>query len=254
MRYRLELRQVTRTFDDGGVQRTILDQLNVQVEAGELVGVVGPSGSGKSTFLSIAGALLEPSSGEVLVDGERMSGKSKQELADLRLRKLGFIFQSAHLVPYLRVEEQLLLVARLDHTGKRQAAEHARELLEHLGIRHRSGAYPDQLSGGERQRVAIARALMNDPAVLLADEPTASLDAARGMDVVRLLAQEAKERGKSAVLVTHDERVLPLCDRILYLEGGRLSAHSILVTQSPDGTLTGSGIRSQSSSERQQRG
>lgn len=225
MKYRLELRQVTHNFDDGGVQRTILNQLNVHVAAGELVGIVGPSGSGKSTFLSIAGALLEPTSGEVLVDGERIAGKSKQELADLRLRKLGFVFQSAHLVPYLKVEEQLLLVAKLDHAGNREAEERARGLLEHLGIRHRSKAYPDKLSGGERQRVAIARALMNDPAVLLADEPTASLDAARGMDVVRLLAYEAKERGKSAVMVTHDERVLPLCTRVLYLEGGQLAAH-----------------------------
>lgn len=222
MRYRLVLRNITHAFEDGGNHRTILDALNLQVAEGELVAVMGPSGSGKSTFLSIAGALLEPTSGEVLLDGESIAGKDKQALSDIRLRKLGFIFQSANLIPYLKVREQLMLVAKLGGMDKAKAAERTGELLRGLGLDHRRNAYPDKLSGGERQRVAIARALMNDPAVLLADEPTASLDASRGMDVVRMLAEEARERGKSAVLVTHDERVLPLCDRVLYLEDGRL--------------------------------
>lgn len=224
MRHRLILENITRTFEDGGMQRTILDSLNLQVAEGELVAVMGPSGSGKSTFLSIAGALLEPTSGEVLLDGESITGKSKNELTDIRLRRLGFIFQSANLIPYLKVEDQLLLVAKLGGMNKSTAAGRARELLTKLGLTHRLHAYPEKLSGGERQRVAIARALMNDPAVLLADEPTASLDASRGMEVVRLLAGEAKERGKSAVMVTHDERILSLCDRVLYLEDGRLAA------------------------------
>lgn len=222
MRYRLVLRNITHAFEDGGQRRTILDSLNLQVAEGELVAVMGPSGSGKSTFLSIAGALLEPTSGEVLLDGESIAGQDKQALSDLRLRKLGFIFQSANLIPYLKVREQLMLVAKLGGIDKAKATERTRELLRELGLDHRRNAYPDKLSGGERQRVAIARALMNDPAVLLADEPTASLDASRGMDVVRMLAEEAKERGKSAVLVTHDERVFPLCDRVLYLENGCL--------------------------------
>ncbi|SFB51855.1 putative ABC transport system ATP-binding protein [Cohnella sp. OV330] len=222
MRHRLILRNVTHAFEDGGQRRMILDALNLQVAEGELVAVMGPSGSGKSTFLSIAGALLEPTSGEVLLDGEAIAGQYKQALSDMRLRKLGFIFQSANLIPYLKVREQLMLVAKLGGMDKTNATERARELLRELGLDHRRNAYPDKLSGGERQRVAIARALMNDPAVLLADEPTASLDASRGMDVVRMLAEEAKERGKSAVLVTHDERVLPLCDRVLYLENGCL--------------------------------
>ncbi len=140
----------------------------------------------------------------------------------MRLNKIGFIFQSANLIPYLKVEEQLMLVAKLGDMNKAKAKERIRELLHKLGLNHRKNAYPDKLSGGERQRVAIARALMNDPAVLLADEPTASLDASRGMDVVRMIAEEAKGRGKSAIMVTHDERVLPLCDRVFYLENGCL--------------------------------
>ncbi|GLX68747.1 ABC transporter ATP-binding protein [Paenibacillus glycanilyticus] len=222
MRQRIELRDITRVFEDGGTQRTVLDKLNLSVAEGELVAVMGPSGSGKSTFLSIAGALLEPTSGDVLLDGKSITGKSQQELSDMRLHKLGFIFQSANLIPYLKVEEQLLFVAKQGGLDKSQARERAKGLLEKLGLAHRRSAYPDKLSGGERQRVAIARALMNDPAVLLADEPTASLDASRGMDVVRMIAGEAKEQGKAAVMVTHDERVLPLCDRVLYLEEGRL--------------------------------
>ncbi|MFC3803543.1 ABC transporter ATP-binding protein [Cohnella sp. GCM10012308] len=222
MRHRLILRDITHAFEDGGARRTVLDRLNLQVSEGELVAVMGPSGSGKSTFLSIAGALLAPTGGEVLVDGESLAGKDKQALSDLRLRKLGFIFQSSNLIPYLKVEEQLILVNRLGTMSKAHTAARTSELLHELGLDHRRHAYPDRLSGGERQRVAIARALMNDPAVLLADEPTASLDAARGMDVVRMIAREAQERGKSAIMVTHDERVLPLCDRILYLENGSL--------------------------------
>ncbi|MBD3920379.1 ABC transporter ATP-binding protein [Paenibacillus sp. PR3] len=222
MRHRLILDNITHTFEDGGMQRTVLDHLNLHVSEGEFVAVMGPSGSGKSTFLSIAGALLKPTSGVVLLDGESLAGKENNALSDMRLHKIGFIFQSANLIPYLKVEEQLMLVAKQGGMKKTKANERIRELLHKLGLEHRRNAYPDKLSGGERQRVAIARALMNDPAVLLADEPTASLDAARGMDVVRMIAREAQERGKSAVMVTHDERVLPLCDRVLYLENGCL--------------------------------
>ncbi|MDF2723172.1 MAG: transporter related, partial [Paenibacillus sp.] len=163
MRYRLILDQITHSFEDGGIQRTVLDNLSLRVSEGELVAVMGPSGSGKSTFLSIAGALLDPQGGEVLLDGESISGKDKQELSDIRLHKIGFIFQSANLIPYLKVEEQLMLVAKLGKMNKRKAAERIQELLSLLGLKHRRSACPDKLSGGERQRVAIARALMNDP-------------------------------------------------------------------------------------------
>lgn len=223
MKNRLILQAITRKFEDGGVERTILDELNFEVAEGELVAVMGPSGSGKSTFLSIAGALLEPTRGDVLLDGESIIGKDKQELSDMRLRKIGFIFQSANLIPYLKVEEQLILVAKLAGMDKGKAANRAKELLDKMGLSLRRTAYPEKLSGGERQRVAIARALMNDPAVLFADEPTASLDASRGLDVVSMIAKQVKDQGKSAVMVTHDDRVLPLCDRVLFLKNGRLT-------------------------------
>ena len=225
MRNRLVLQGITQTFDDGGSQRTILDQLDLQVAEGELVAVMGPSGSGKSTFLSIAGALLEPTGGEVLLDGTSIMGKNKTDISDVRLRQLGFIFQSANLIPYLKVEEQLMVVAKLAGMDKNKAERRAGDLLKTVGLSHRRKAYTDKLSGGERQRVAIARALMNDPAVLLADEPTASLDAERGLDIVSTIARFVKEQGKSAVMVTHDERILPLCSRVLFLEKGKLVQH-----------------------------
>ncbi|PQP82665.1 hemin ABC transporter ATP-binding protein [Paenibacillus sp. PCH8] len=225
MRNRLVLQGITQTFDDGGNKRTILDKLDLEVAEGELVAVMGPSGSGKSTFLSIAGALLEPTEGEVLVDGTSIMGQSKQDISDMRLRQLGFIFQSANLIPYLKVEEQLMVVAKLAGTDKIKAEKRVDELLETVGLTQRRKAYAEKLSGGERQRVAIARALMNDPAVLLADEPTASLDAERGLDIVGMIARLVKEQGKSAVMVTHDERILPLCSRVLFLEKGKLVHH-----------------------------
>lgn len=225
MRNRLVLQGITQTFEDGGSKRTILDKLDLEVAEGELVAVMGPSGSGKSTFLSIAGALLEPTEGQVLLDGASIMGKGKQEISDMRLQQLGFIFQSANLIPYLKVEEQLMVVAKLAGTDKNKAEKRVDELLDTVGLAHRRKAYAEKLSGGERQRVAIARALMNDPAVLLADEPTASLDAERGLDIVGMIARLVKEQGKSAVMVTHDERILPLCSRVLFLENRKLVQH-----------------------------
>ncbi|KQO10761.1 ABC transporter ATP-binding protein [Paenibacillus sp. Leaf72] len=219
---KLMLNEITRVYHDGDTELTVLDKLSLEVKAGELVAVMGPSGSGKSTFLSIAGALLTPTSGEVLIDGESLAGKNGQQLSKLRLHNIGFIFQSANLLPYLKVEEQLMLVAKLADRDKRGAQVRSAILLERLGLLHRRSAYPNQLSGGEKQRVAIARAWMNDPAILFADEPTASLDASRGQDVVAMLAREVKTHGKAAVMVTHDERVLHLCDRILHLKNGVL--------------------------------
>ncbi|MEC0174129.1 ABC transporter ATP-binding protein [Paenibacillus favisporus] len=227
MNNRLEMHDITRTFADGGFQRTILDRLNLKVAEGELVAVMGPSGSGKSTFLSIAGALLEPTGGDVLIDGKSIIGQDKQALSELRLRKMGFIFQNANLIPYLKVEEQLMLVAKLAGSSKEVCTSRADELLTKMGLTHRKNAYPHKLSGGERQRVAIARALMNDPAVLFADEPTASLDASRGLEVVAMIAKQVKEQRKSAVMVTHDDRVLPHCDRVFYLDKGKLTEHPV---------------------------
>ncbi|MBP1999678.1 putative ABC transport system ATP-binding protein [Paenibacillus shirakamiensis] len=221
---KLVLDQITHKYGDGESSLTVLNKVSLQVEPGELVAIIGPSGSGKSTFLSIAGALLTPTQGKVYVDGIDLSGLGEQELTKLRLQQIGFIFQSANLIPYLRVQEQLMLVGKLAGMDNKDAAIRTQELLQRLGLSERSKYYPDKLSGGERQRVAIARAWMNDPAVMFADEPTASLDGSRGHDVVEMLATLVKKEGKAAVMVTHDERVLPLCDRVLNLENGVLTA------------------------------
>lgn len=230
---KLIMEQVTKTYGDGESTLHVLGGLQLEVEQGEFVAILGPSGSGKSTFLSLAGALLTPTSGDVRIDGESILGKSREELAQLRLRKIGFIFQQAHLLPYLKVEEQQLLVAKLAGASPRQAAARSRELLDAMGLTGRKSCYPEQLSGGEKQRAAIARALMNDPALLLADEPTASLDYDRGLSVVNRLADEAQREGKAAVMVTHDERMLDRCDRVLVLERG------VLVERNPSDTAAG---------------
>ncbi|MEO3944495.1 ABC transporter ATP-binding protein [Gorillibacterium sp. CAU 1737] len=222
MKPKLSLHQITHSYEDGSGRVSILRELSLDVQPGEFIAVMGPSGSGKSTFLSIAAALLTPTSGEVRVDGRSLADKSSKELADLRLRQFGFIFQSAHLVPYLKVEEQLLYVGKLAGMRRSEASARAKLLLGQLGLAERRLAYPEKLSGGEKQRAAIARAFMNKPDVLFADEPTASLDAARGQEVVQLIADQVKREGSSAIMVTHDERVLHHCDRVLELENGKL--------------------------------
>ncbi len=219
----LLLDKVSKVYGDGAASVKVLDQVSLEVKAGEFVAVVGPSGAGKSTFLSVAGALLSPSSGKILIGGRDISRLSGPELNDVRLAKIGFIFQSANLIPYLTVRDQLLLIGELAGKPKAESKKKADALLERLGLDHRLRNYPESLSGGERQRAAIARAWMNDPEIILADEPTASLDSERGRDVVQMLADEVKHRGKAAVMVTHDQRMLDLCDRIVYIEDGKLS-------------------------------
>lgn len=227
MSAKLLMKQVTKTYGDGDTTVSILNNLNLIVNEGEFVAILGPSGSGKSTFLSAAGALLSPTSGEIFIDGESLANKSTSELTELRLERIGFMFQSAQLLPYLKVEEQLLYVANQAKMSSKEAKERAADLLKRLGLWERRNYYPEKLSGGEKQRVAIARAWMNKPAILLADEPTASLDFKRGKEVVRMIAEEVKNEGKAAVMVTHDERMLEWCDRVLHLEDGRLVEHEL---------------------------
>ncbi|QUL57806.1 ABC transporter ATP-binding protein [Paenibacillus tritici] len=227
MSAKLVMKQVTKTYGDGDGAMTVLNNLDLTVNEGEFVAVLGPSGSGKSTFLSAAGALLTPTRGEIFLDGESLRDKDKGELTELRLQKIGFMFQSAQLLPFLKVEEQLLYVAKLAKLSTKDAKVRAAYLLKRLDIWERRHHYPEQLSGGEKQRVAIARAWMNKPAILFADEPTASLDYSRGREVVRMIADEVRSEGKAAVMVTHDERMLEWCDRVLHLEDGVLvEAHS----------------------------
>ncbi|MDM5356905.1 ABC transporter ATP-binding protein [Peribacillus sp. ACCC06369] len=219
---KLFFENVSKIYGEGDNKVTALDNISLNVRAGEFVAIVGPSGSGKSTFLSIAGALLSPSKGRLLLNDEDITTLSPKELTRVRLEKIGFVFQSSNLVPYLTVRDQLLLLSELIGRRDKKIVKKADELLSHLGLGHRAGHLPEELSGGERQRVAIARSLMNDPEIILADEPTASLDSKRGRDVVEMLAHEVKSRNKAAIMVTHDERMLDLCDRVVNITDGKV--------------------------------
>ena len=219
---KLLFENVSKIYGEGDNKVTALDNISLNVRAGEFVAIVGPSGSGKSTFLSIAGALLSPSKGRLLLNDEDITSLSSKELTRVRLEKIGFVFQSSNLVPYLTVRDQLLLLSELIGKRDKKTMKKADELLSHLGLGHRAGHLPEALSGGERQRVAIARSLMNDPEIILADEPTASLDSKRGRDVVEMLAHEVKSRNKAAIMVTHDERMLDLCDRVVNITDGKV--------------------------------
>ncbi|WP_342480879.1 ABC transporter ATP-binding protein [Paenibacillus sp. FSL L8-0340] len=220
----LQLSKVTKYYAEGSNRIAALDHVSISVEPGEFVAVVGPSGSGKSTFLSIAGALLKASEGEVKLNGHNISTLTAKELANIRLQEIGFIMQSSNLVPYLNVLDQLLIVKRMSgKVNKEEDKEFATKLLEELGLGSKLKCLPEELSGGEKQRTAIARALINNPNIILADEPTASLDTKRAHEVVSLIAQEVKSRRKAAIMVTHDERMLEYCDKVYRMEDGKLS-------------------------------
>ncbi|MBY0597473.1 ABC transporter ATP-binding protein [Bacillus bingmayongensis] len=218
----LKLEEVSKVYGEGSTEVTALHPISLDVKAGEFIGIVGPSGSGKSTLLSIAGALLSPSKGNIYIREQNITRLSEKEMTDIRLRKIGFIFQFANLVPYLNVKEQLLYIAKLKKEDRKESEKRADHLLAAFGLSQRKNHYPNQLSGGERQRVAIARAFMNNPDLILADEPTASLDSKRGREVVEMMKREVKESQKAAIMITHDERMLDVCDRILTLRDGKL--------------------------------
>ncbi|QHV47500.1 ABC transporter ATP-binding protein (plasmid) [Bacillus cereus] len=218
----LRLDQVSKVYGEGDTAVTALHPITLDLKEGEFIGIVGPSGSGKSTLLSIAGALLSPSKGSIYVSGQDITSLSEKEMTEVRLKRIGFIFQFANLVPFLTVKEQLLYVAKLKGEDRSTADQYASKLLKTFGLAHRMNHYPKQLSGGEKQRVAIARAFMNNPDLILADEPTASLDSKRAREVVEMMKYEVKKNRKAAVMITHDEKVLDVCDRVLTLRDGRL--------------------------------
>lgn len=219
----LQMKEVTMIYGEGSNQMKALDHVSLSVEPGEFAAVVGPSGSGKSTFLSIAGAMLKASEGEVRLNGYLISTLTEKQLSTIRLKEIGFIMQSSNLVPYLNVLDQLLVVKRMSGTINKEDQQFAVKLLEELGLGQKLRKFPEELSGGEKQRTAIARALMNDPNLILADEPTASLDTKRAHEVVSLMAQEVKSRQKAAIMVTHDERMLAYCDKIYRMNDGILT-------------------------------
>lgn len=215
----LTFKQVTKTFQDGHHEINALKATDFSIEAGEFVAIIGPSGSGKSTFLTIAGGLQTPSSDQLIIDGTDYTHLSEKERSRLRFKSVGFILQASNLIPFLTVQQQLELVDHL--TGSKEKAK-ANQLFDDLGIAGLKHQLPQELSGGERQRAAIARALYHDPALILADEPTASLDTEKAYEVVKLLAKESKEKNKAIIMVTHDDRMLKYCDKVYRMQDGEL--------------------------------
>lgn len=217
----LELHGVTREFTQGSETVHALRKTDFTVKAGEFVAVIGPSGSGKSTFLTIAGGLRNPSTGNVIVNNVDITKLSKKELSAVRLKHVGFILQASNLVPFLTVEKQLELLDKVQ--GKRTNKKLVAEIFNELGISKLRKKYPSDLSGGERQRAAIAKVLYSNPSLILADEPTASLDTTKAFEVVELLARETHDRGKATIMVTHDERLIKYCDKVYEMHDGVLS-------------------------------
>ncbi len=216
----LVMKNIVKTFGTGHTKVTALKEINFTVKQGEFVSIIGPSGSGKSTFLTISGGLQTATSGEILINGQTFSTLNEKKRADLRFKEIGFILQSSNLVPFLKVHEQFTLVKKV--TKRKEDNTRLDSLLRSLDIYDLKEKYPRDLSGGERQRVAIARALYNEPSLILADEPTASLDTEHAYDVVNLLIKEAHEKQKATIMVTHDERMIQHSDRIFHMQDGQL--------------------------------
>lgn len=218
----LQIRNITKHYGSGHTRVAALDDVSFTLDAGSLLAVLGPSGSGKTTLVSIIAGLLTPTSGEIVIDGHAIHLRSTAQAARFRRENVGIVFQEHHLVPYLTARENLLLVPHLSGRVTREHRRYADELLESFGLAGRAHHHPSLLSGGERQRVAIARALMNTPEIMLVDEPTASLDTDRGLQVVALLKQQVHERNMTCVMVTHDPRMAGHADERLMLVDGRV--------------------------------
>lgn len=216
----LELRKARKTFGEGNTFVEALKETDFKVERGELVAVIGPSGSGKSTFLTVAGGLQSPSEGQVIINGNELSGLNEKERSKIRLQEIGFILQASNLVPFLSVDEQLELLNKVKKGN--MPKDEKLQLYEDLGITKLQKKYPSDLSGGERQRVAIAKALFANPAIILADEPTASLDSDRAFEVMELLQDETKSKQTATIVVTHDIRLITYFDKVYKMTDGVL--------------------------------
>ena len=225
----LQVEQVTKRYGGGQTEVVAVRDVTLTVEPGEVILIMGPSGSGKTTLLLMLGALLRPTAGTIEVDGVAISALPERRLPDIRLKQFGFIFQDFNLLSALTVLENVALVAHLAGVKKREARARAQAVLTQLGLEQRLHFLPEKLSGGEKQRVAIARALVNGPAIILADEPTANLDSKIGHDIMRLLRHIAKEQGRSVVIVSHDQRIRDIADRVLWLEDGQFKEMQTMV-------------------------
>ena len=218
----LEFINVTKSYQDGNKEIEALKETNFKIEEGQFIAIIGPSGSGKSTFLTLAGGLQTPSKGQIIINGKDYTNLSENERSKLRFNDIGFVLQASNLVPFLTAKQQLELVDRINKK-KRKTLQDQKSLFKELGIDHLENKLPKDLSGGERQRLAIARALYNNPAIILADEPTASLDSDRAFEVVDLLLKECKEKNKSIIMVTHDNRMIEKCDHVYRMKDGILT-------------------------------
>ncbi|KGR79071.1 ABC transporter ATP-binding protein [Ureibacillus manganicus] len=222
------LNEVKKTFNNGQIKEEILKGVNLFLREGEVTALVGSSGSGKSTLLTIAAGLQSASDGEVLFEGKNLSQMDEESIRKIRATDFGFIFQFAHLVPFLTVEEQLLLMLDVSESKlkKHEQMSVVERILQLVGMEHRKNAYPSSLSGGEKQRVAIARAIIHKPKVLFADEPTASLDSKRSKDVMALIREITKNLKITTLFVTHDEEMLSYADHIIKMSDGLIVQHS----------------------------
>jgi putative ABC transport system ATP-binding protein len=218
----LEVRDLVKTFTLDGAAINAVDHVSFQVKSGEFVALVGPSGSGKTTMLSILAALLTPTSGQVLIDGSDLAQMNESKRVKLRREKIGFTFQSNNLIPFLTARENVEFMLRLNDKLNKASRIRSEELLARLGLEERLHSLPAQMSGGQQQRVAIARALIHQPAVVLADEPTASLDTERAFQVVETFAHLIHENQRAGIMVTHDLRMCVHVDRVLQMRDGKL--------------------------------
>jgi putative ABC transport system ATP-binding protein len=218
----LEVRDLVKTFDLDGATINAVDHVSFQVKSGEFVALVGPSGSGKTTLLSILAALLTPTSGQVLIDGSDLAQMNESKRVRLRREKIGFTFQSNNLIPFLTARENVEFMLRLNDKLNKASRIRSEELLARLGLEERLHSLPAQMSGGQQQRVAIARALIHQPSVVLADEPTASLDTERAFQVVETFAHLIHENQRAGIMVTHDLRMCVHVDRVLQMRDGKL--------------------------------
>ncbi|MEN9396371.1 MAG: hypothetical protein RLZ81_901 [Pseudomonadota bacterium] len=221
----VELTNVSQTFGEGELAVQALKPTSLSVEPGELVALLGPSGSGKSTLLLAISLIQPPTTGRIVIDGQTLydNGPTGVDERAFRLRKIGFIFQQHNLIPFLTAQENVALMLQLNGASRREAGRRAKDLLDYLEMGHRADSLPARLSGGEQQRVAIGRALANEPALILADEPTAALDTERGTKVMGLLRKIAQERRSAVITVTHDHRMIEGFDTVYHMDDGRMA-------------------------------
>lgn len=218
----LEAVNLAKDLGSGAAKVAALKGVTLSLNGGELTLLMGPSGSGKTTLLSVLGCMLRPTAGTVRICGHSTTGAGPEELALLRRKHVGFVFQSFHLFPTLSATDNVRLALDVRGEPSRAARAMSRQALAKVGLAHKAKAYPRELSGGEQQRVAIARAIVGNPSIILADEPTAALDGENGRAIVRILAEIARERGHAVLIVTHDPRLMPFADRVVHIEDGRI--------------------------------